>query len=267
MMAYEEFSDPRAEQWADMPNLPNADDSLPPLPPMPPPPPPATDPGDGGGGERSDNEGGNNTNDGGEGENGRGGKANQGPGGRRRRGGSRGRRRGRHDEGRNAAHAMAPPSNLPPDEVISLSQEFYGFVLSMVDLVTTQMNRSGAPCMEVPVSDRVFYRAPGGGLHFHEFMFGVKTSPYGGWLSDRDRSPWHAMRLLLPFDKLRRDLVKAKGVYLMVESTNPSRTRVVLHTRRSLQHRKTFIITTSTGRTAMCLNEKPARHTFDIVPW
>lgn len=261
MMSYEEFSDQRAEQWADMPNLPNADDSLPPLPPMPPPPPPATDPGDGGGGSGgSDNEGGSTSNDGGD-------KARTRRGPRRRREGGRGRRRGRHDEARNAAHAMPPPNSLPPDDLVSLSQEFYGFVLSMVDLVTTQMKRSGAPCIEVPVSDRIFYRGAGGGLHFHEFMFGVRTSPYGGWLSDRDRSPWHAMRLLLPFDKLRRDLVKAKGVYLMVESTNPSRTRVVLHTRRSLQHRKTFIITTSTGRTAMCLNEKPARHTFDIVPW
>lgn len=250
MMAYEDYSDQRAEQWADIPNLPNADDSLPPPPQVPPSPPAATDTVEESVGETGD------------------GAETTSGGPRRRREGGRGGRRGKRDGRRNALHAIIhPPNSLPSDDLISLSQEFYGFVLSMVDLATTQMKRSGVPCMEVFISDRTFYRAACGGLHFHEFMFGVKTSPYGGWLSDRDRSPWHAMRLLLPFDKLRRDLVKAKGVYLMVESTNPSQTRVVLHTRRSLQHRKTYIITTSTGRTAMCLNEKPARHTFDIVPW
>lgn len=179
--------------------------------------------------------------------------------------------KGRKPGGRRRRRGQAVPRTRPlsPEAIVSLSQEFYGFVLSMVDVTLINMRRMGLSSMTVPLDDRVYYRCTEGGMSFHEFMFGLQTSPYGGWLTDRDRSPWHAMvpKLLLPFDKLRRDLVKAKGVYLMVEHTSPNHTRVVLHTRKSLQCRKTYIITTSTGRTAMCLNPTPARHTFDVVPW
>lgn len=65
------------------------------------------------------------------------------------------------------------------------------------------------------------------------FFFGLKKSSRGG---KRDRSFWHARGLLLPFDQLRRDLVREYGWMLVMDPSN--------------------------GRVALCLNDTELDETF-----
>ena len=166
------------------------------------------------------------------------------------------------------------------EALVASSQEFYGYVLSLVDIALFDMKKQRKNSSRIFIHERSKYRQPGGfAFGFDEFLFGLRPPPLAtgaeffssnnenDWLSKRDRTPWTSMNLLLPFDKLRRDLARSKGVYLMIENSTPHQTVCVLHTRKSLNFKKTYVITTRTGRTAVCLNPAPARHSFDIIPW
>ena len=84
----------------------------------------------------------------------------------------------------------------------------------------------------VPFDDPKKFVAGQHSFPWSTFFFGLKKNTRG----KRDRSFWHTRNLLLPFDQLRRDLVREHGWMLVMDP--------------------------STGRVALCLNDAELDQTF-----
>ena len=151
--------------------------------------------------------------------------------------------------------------------MMKLSVEFYNFACKQIDIARVQMERAGSRGpWKIHLSDRKLYRSEEGlVLPWHTFLFGLPVSPTNFRI--RDRSAWKANNMLVPFDQLRRDYVRTKGIYLIIRGENPLNCDAEIWTRDAIAYKARTWVVEKHGRQLTCLSEKLNWHSYNSIPF